>query len=135
MVVTESLNDGEECLDDKRFSSDDRQRLLDCKCFDDSDQCQQLTLREGMWWCLEEGLNVAISEVQEDLQQLKEKLQDISQGWKVEHVEDLEAAIEKTESGLRKHTERYLNAINASVLTISSSDNAGLSSKQISGWK
>nr|XP_056721734.1 IQ domain-containing protein H [Euleptes europaea] len=79
-------------------------------------------------------IGALLAQVHEDLQQLKEKLQDSSRGWEAADVGTLEAAIERTESGLRKHTERYLYAINTSVLTISPTDNAGLCSRQISRW-
>ncbi|KAJ7311062.1 hypothetical protein JRQ81_006660 [Phrynocephalus forsythii] len=73
-------------------------------------------------------------QVQEDLQQLKEKLQDIVHGWEETGVQTLEAAIEKTESGLKKHTEKYLSAVNRTVLTISQTDDGDLCSRQISKW-
>ncbi|XP_054858749.1 IQ domain-containing protein H [Eublepharis macularius] len=77
-------------------------------------------------------MGAILVQVQEDLQQLKEKVRGLNQGWEAVDVESLEAAIERTESGLRKHAEKCLNAINTSVLTVSPSDNAGLCSRQIS---
>uniref|UniRef100_A0A8C4VWP7 Uncharacterized protein n=1 Tax=Gopherus evgoodei TaxID=1825980 RepID=A0A8C4VWP7_9SAUR len=62
--------------------------------------------------------------VQEDLHRLKDKLTSINleqQGEGVD-VHVLETAIERTEIGLRKHAENYLNAINRSVLTIPYTD-------------
>ncbi|XP_077173512.1 IQ domain-containing protein H isoform X2 [Paroedura picta] len=72
--------------------------------------------------------------VQEDLQQLKAKLRGISQGWESVDVGSLEDAIERTKSGLRKHAEKYLNAVNKSVLTISPFESTGPCSRQISKW-
>ncbi|XP_053129191.1 IQ domain-containing protein H isoform X2 [Hemicordylus capensis] len=79
-------------------------------------------------------IGAALAQVQEDLQKLKEKLQDASHDWEEVAIQSLEAAIERTESELRKHAEKYLNAINKSVLTISSIDNVDLCSRQISRW-
>ncbi|KAL8197404.1 UNVERIFIED_CONTAM: hypothetical protein K2H54_023361 [Gekko kuhli] len=79
-------------------------------------------------------IGALLVQVQEDLQQLKEKLRGISQGWESADVGSLEAAIERTESGLRKHAEKYLNVVNTSVLTISPSESTGLCSRQISKW-
>ncbi|XP_060116222.1 IQ domain-containing protein H [Heteronotia binoei] len=79
-------------------------------------------------------IGAVLAQVQEDLQQLKEKLRGISQGWEVVDAGSLEAAIERTESGLRKHAEKYLNVVNTSVLTLSPSESTGLCSRQISKW-
>ncbi|XP_015270082.1 PREDICTED: IQ domain-containing protein H [Gekko japonicus] len=79
-------------------------------------------------------IGTLLVQVQEDLQQLKEKLRAISQGWGAADVGSLEAAIERTESGLRKHAEKYLTIVNTSVLTISASESTGLCSRQISKW-
>ncbi|XP_042330886.1 IQ domain-containing protein H isoform X2 [Sceloporus undulatus] len=74
-------------------------------------------------------------QVQEDLQQLKQKLREISHDWDPgADAQSLEAAIEKAESGLKKHAEQYLNAANRSVLTISRSASEDLCSRQISKW-
>nr|XP_020665679.1 IQ domain-containing protein H isoform X1 [Pogona vitticeps] len=73
-------------------------------------------------------------QVQEDLQQLKEKLRDISHDLEGTDIQTLEAAIERTESGLKKHTEKYLSAVNRSILTISQTDGRDLCSRQISKW-
>ncbi|XP_061451893.1 IQ domain-containing protein H isoform X2 [Rhineura floridana] len=73
-------------------------------------------------------------QVQEDLQQLKDKLRDISHDREPVDVQSLEAAIERTESGFRKQTEKYLNAVNRTVLTISPTYNVDLCSRQMSKW-
>ncbi|XP_066491304.1 IQ domain-containing protein H isoform X2 [Tiliqua scincoides] len=79
-------------------------------------------------------IGAVLVQVQEDLQQLKEKLRNVSQGWEEVDLQGLETAIERTESGLRKHTEKYLSAINKSVLTISPSGDAEPHLRQISKW-
>ncbi|XP_068815097.1 IQ domain-containing protein H isoform X1 [Struthio camelus] len=79
----------------------------------------------------------ALVQVQKDLHKLKDKVKNINLKGKLETVDigNLETAIERTESGLRKHAENYLNAINRQVLTISSTDNKGEHSKQLSKWE
>ncbi|NXE50604.1 IQCH protein, partial [Casuarius casuarius] len=73
--------------------------------------------------------------VQKDLHKLKDKVRNVSLKGKIEAVDisNLETAIERTEFGLRKHAENYLNAINRQVLTISSTDK-GEHSKQLPKW-
>nr|XP_034987605.1 IQ domain-containing protein H [Zootoca vivipara] len=73
-------------------------------------------------------------QVQEDLQQLKDQLRDISHDWELQDAQNLEAAIESTENRLKKHTEKYLNAVNQTVLTISSPSGVDLRSRQVSKW-
>ncbi|KAH0620109.1 hypothetical protein JD844_014720 [Phrynosoma platyrhinos] len=73
-------------------------------------------------------------QVQEDLHQLKQKLREISHDWEGVDAQILETAIEKTESGLKKHAEEYLKAANRTVLTISRSVNEDLCPRQISKW-
>ncbi|XP_028561213.2 IQ domain-containing protein H isoform X1 [Podarcis muralis] len=73
-------------------------------------------------------------QVQEDLQQLKDQLRDISHDWELQDAQNLEAAIESAENRLKKHAERYLNAVNQTVLTISSPSNVDLRSRQVSKW-
>ncbi|XP_030433941.1 IQ domain-containing protein H isoform X1 [Gopherus evgoodei] len=71
-----------------------------------------------------EEVGAILVQVQEDLHRLKDKLTSINleqQGEGVD-VHVLETAIERTEIGLRKHAENYLNAINRSVLTIPYTD-------------
>uniref|UniRef100_A0A8C4JY96 IQ motif containing H n=1 Tax=Dromaius novaehollandiae TaxID=8790 RepID=A0A8C4JY96_DRONO len=74
--------------------------------------------------------------VQKDLHKLKDKVRNVSLKGKIEAVDisNLETAIERTELGLRKHAENYLNAINRQVLTISSTDK-GEHSKQLPKWE
>ncbi|KAM6125374.1 IQ domain-containing protein H [Phoenicopterus ruber ruber] len=75
-------------------------------------------------------------QVQEDLHKLKVKVKNINLKGNVEagDISDLETAIERTELGLRKHAENYLNAINRQVLTISSADNKEVHSKEPPKW-
>ncbi|KAM3927204.1 IQ domain-containing protein H [Leptodactylus fuscus] len=58
-------------------------------------------------------------QVQNDLEHLKKKLVHTSQenGVTVD-IKDLETAIQRTELGLKKHTQDYLNYINCSAMTI-----------------
>ncbi|XP_009582306.1 PREDICTED: IQ domain-containing protein H-like, partial [Fulmarus glacialis] len=74
--------------------------------------------------------------VQEDLHNLKVKVKNINLKGNVKAVDtsDFETAIERTELGLRKHAENYLNAINREVLTISSTDNKEVHSKEPPKW-
>ncbi|XP_043379225.1 IQ domain-containing protein H isoform X2 [Chelonia mydas] len=75
--------------------------------------------------------------VQEDLHQLKDKLTSINLEQRGEGVDVhvLETAIERTEIGLRKHAENYLNAINRSVLTIPYTDEKERYSEQHPKWR
>ncbi|XP_039225597.1 IQ domain-containing protein H isoform X5 [Crotalus tigris] len=79
-------------------------------------------------------LGGVLVQVQEDLQQLKEQLRDFSHDWEAAEAESLELVVERAENRLRKHAEKYLNAVNRSVLTIFPADDAELSSRQISKW-
>ncbi|KAG8145237.1 hypothetical protein E2320_013592 [Naja naja] len=74
------------------------------------------------------------AEVQEDLQHLKKQLRDFSHDWETADAESLESVVEKTENRLREHAEKYLNAVNRSVLTIFPADDVERSSRQISRW-
>ncbi|NWW90621.1 IQCH protein, partial [Rhynochetos jubatus] len=70
--------------------------------------------------------------VQEDLHELEVKVKNTSVKINVKAVDisDLEAASERTELGLRKHAENDLNVINREVLTISSTENKEVRSKE-----
>ncbi|NXP49676.1 IQCH protein, partial [Heliornis fulica] len=73
--------------------------------------------------------------VQDDLHKLKVKninLKGNSEA--VDVISDLETAIKRTELGLRKCAENNLNAINNQILTISSTDNKEVHSKEPSKW-
>ncbi|KFV53067.1 IQ domain-containing protein H, partial [Tyto alba] len=71
--------------------------------------------------------------VQDDLHKLKVKNTNLKGNVEAVDISDLETATERTELGLRKHSENYLNAINRQVLTISSADNK-VRSKEPSKW-
>ncbi|XP_026528834.1 LOW QUALITY PROTEIN: IQ domain-containing protein H [Notechis scutatus] len=79
-------------------------------------------------------LGSVLVQVQEDLQQLKEQLRDFSHDWETTNAESLESIVEKAENRLRDHAEKYLNAVNRSVLTIFPADDVERSSRQISKW-
>ncbi|NWS42446.1 IQCH protein, partial [Probosciger aterrimus] len=72
-----------------------------------------------------------VFQVQEELRKLKVKMENTDLKGNVETVgtSDLETVMERTELGLRKHAENYLNAINRQVLTISSAGNKEVHSK------
>ncbi|KAM6196141.1 IQ domain-containing protein H [Sarcoramphus papa] len=74
--------------------------------------------------------------VQDDLHKLKVKVKNTNLKGNVKTVDisDLETASERTELGLRKHAENYLNAINRQVLTVSSTDNKEVHSKEPPKW-
>ncbi|KAM7152443.1 IQ domain-containing protein H isoform 2-T2 [Macrochelys suwanniensis] len=84
-----------------------------------------------------EEIGAILVQVQEDLHQLKDKLTSISLEQNEEGVDVhvLETAIERTEIGLRKHAENYLNAINRSVLTIPYTDEKEIDSEQPPKWR
>ncbi|XP_043350464.1 IQ domain-containing protein H isoform X3 [Dermochelys coriacea] len=84
-----------------------------------------------------EELGAILVQVQEDLHQLKDKLTSINleQHGEGVDVHILETAIERTEIGLRKHAENYLNAINRSVLTIPYTDEKERYSEQHPKWR
>ncbi|KAM6409578.1 LOW QUALITY PROTEIN: IQ domain-containing protein H [Rhynochetos jubatus] len=75
-------------------------------------------------------------QVQEDLHELEVKVKNTSVKINVKAVDisDLEAASERTELGLRKHAENDLNVINREVLTISSTENKEVRSKEPPKW-
>uniref|UniRef100_A0A8C6XMT7 Uncharacterized protein n=1 Tax=Naja naja TaxID=35670 RepID=A0A8C6XMT7_NAJNA len=79
-------------------------------------------------------LGSVLVQVQEDLQHLKKQLRDFSHDWETADAESLESVVEKTENRLREHAEKYLNAVNRSVLTIFPADDVERSSRQISRW-
>ncbi|XP_010145615.1 PREDICTED: IQ domain-containing protein H, partial [Eurypyga helias] len=74
--------------------------------------------------------------VQEDLHKLEVKVKNTTVKGNVEAVDisDLEAASERTELGLRKHAENYQNVINGQVLTVSSTENKEVHSKEPPKW-
>nr|XP_048722051.1 IQ domain-containing protein H isoform X3 [Caretta caretta] len=84
-----------------------------------------------------EEIGAILVQVQEDLHQLKDKLTSINleQHGEGVDVHVLETAIERTEIGLRKHAENYLNAINRSVLTIPYTDEKERYSEQHPKWR
>ncbi|XP_073160522.1 IQ domain-containing protein H isoform X2 [Lepidochelys kempii] len=84
-----------------------------------------------------EEIGAILVQVQEDLHQLKDKLTSINleQHGEGVDVHVLETAIERTEIGLRKHAEDYLNAINRSVLTIPYTDEKERYSEQHPKWR
>ncbi|XP_037767668.1 IQ domain-containing protein H isoform X1 [Chelonia mydas] len=84
-----------------------------------------------------EEIGAILVQVQEDLHQLKDKLTSINLEQRGEGVDVhvLETAIERTEIGLRKHAENYLNAINRSVLTIPYTDEKERYSEQHPKWR
>ncbi|XP_014808247.1 PREDICTED: IQ domain-containing protein H [Calidris pugnax] len=71
-------------------------------------------------------------QVKEDLHKLKVKVKNINLKGKVETVDisDLDTATKRTELGLRTHAENYLNAVNRQELTISSTNNKEVHSKE-----
>ncbi|XP_009468484.1 PREDICTED: IQ domain-containing protein H [Nipponia nippon] len=73
---------------------------------------------------------------QEDLHKLKVKVKNIHSKGNIKAVDisDFKTAIERTELGLRKHAENYLNAIDIQALTISSADNKEVHSKEPPKW-
>ncbi|XP_034639895.1 IQ domain-containing protein H [Trachemys scripta elegans] len=84
-----------------------------------------------------EEVGAILVRVQEDLHQLKDKLTSINleQNGEGVDVHVLETAIERTEIGLRKHAENYLNAINRSVLTIPYTDEKEMYLEQPPKWR
>ncbi|XP_065590429.1 IQ domain-containing protein H [Cyrtonyx montezumae] len=76
-------------------------------------------------------------QVQEDPHELKDKVKNISVRGKAkaEDVSNLETAIERAESRLRKHAENYLTAMSREVLTVSPTDNKEACSKQPPMWR
>ncbi|XP_075620237.1 IQ domain-containing protein H [Balearica regulorum gibbericeps] len=75
-----------------------------------------------------------LGQVQEDLHKLKVKNTNLKGNIEAVDISDLETAIERTELGLRKHAENHLNAINRRVLTVSSTDNKEVHSKEPPKW-
>ncbi|KFW87995.1 IQ domain-containing protein H, partial [Phalacrocorax carbo] len=72
--------------------------------------------------------------VQEDLHKLKMKNINLKGNVKAVDISKAKTATERTELGLRKHAENYLNAIDRQVLTVSSADNKEVHSKDPPKW-
>ncbi|XP_042659778.1 IQ domain-containing protein H [Tyto alba] len=81
-----------------------------------------------------EATAAVLVQAQDDLHKLKVKNTNLKGNVEAVDISDLETATERTELGLRKHSENYLNAINRQVLTISSADNKEVRSKEPSKW-
>ncbi|KAK2539349.1 Iqch [Columba livia] len=73
-------------------------------------------------------------QVQEDLHKLKAKNINLERNVEAVDISDLGTVTERTELGLRKHTENYLNTTNRQVLTISSTDNKEVHLKESPKW-
>ncbi|XP_019327915.1 PREDICTED: IQ domain-containing protein H [Aptenodytes forsteri] len=73
-------------------------------------------------------------EVQDDLQKCEVKNINLKGNVKAVDISDLKTAIERTELGLRKHAENYLHDLNRQALTISSTDNKEVHSKEPPKW-
>ncbi|XP_029868808.1 IQ domain-containing protein H isoform X6 [Aquila chrysaetos chrysaetos] len=73
-------------------------------------------------------------QVQEDLHKLKVKNINLKENVKYVDISDLGTAIERTKFGLRKHAENYLSTMNRQVLTISSTDDKEVHSKETPKW-
>ncbi|XP_052665069.1 IQ domain-containing protein H isoform X5 [Harpia harpyja] len=73
-------------------------------------------------------------QVQEDLHKLKVKNINLKENVKSVDISDLGTAIERTKFGLRKHAENYLSTMNRQVLTISSTDDKEVHSKEPPKW-
>ncbi|NXM64387.1 IQCH protein, partial [Illadopsis cleaveri] len=68
--------------------------------------------------------------IQEDLQKLKMEKTNLKGNAEAVNICDLRKATERTELGLRKHAENYLNVINGQELTLSSAGNKEGNSKE-----
>uniref|UniRef100_A0A6G1RQ67 IQ motif containing H n=1 Tax=Hypotaenidia okinawae TaxID=2861861 RepID=A0A6G1RQ67_9GRUI len=75
-----------------------------------------------------------LGQVQEDLHMLKVKNINLKANLEAVDISDLETAIKTTELGLRKHAENRLNTVNKPVLTVSSTDNPEVHSKEPPKW-
>ncbi|XP_069481233.1 IQ domain-containing protein H isoform X2 [Ambystoma mexicanum] len=82
------------------------------------------------------GVGHILVQVQEDLRHLKKRLTHISiqEDGGIVDIQALETAIHRTELGLRKHTEEYLQTLNSRVLTIASGDTKERNSHHLSKW-
>ncbi|NWU43804.1 IQCH protein, partial [Hylia prasina] len=72
--------------------------------------------------------------IQEDLQKLKMEKNSLKGNAEAVDICDLRKATERTELGLRKHAENYLNVINGQELTLSSAGNKEVNSKEPPKW-
>ncbi|XP_009319795.1 PREDICTED: IQ domain-containing protein H [Pygoscelis adeliae] len=72
--------------------------------------------------------------VQDDLHKFKVKNINLKGNVKAVDISDLKTATERTQLGLRKHAENYLHDINRQALTISSTDNKEVHSKEPPKW-
>ncbi|XP_037622885.1 IQ motif-containing protein H [Sebastes umbrosus] len=84
----------------------------------------------------EDDLGAVLLELQEDLRQLKCSLESITvnEGGKVLDIQALDAAIGKTESCIRKHTEDYLKTVSKQLLVLPRIEDLQ-EKKQIPKWK
>ncbi|XP_065497763.1 IQ domain-containing protein H [Caloenas nicobarica] len=73
-------------------------------------------------------------QVQEDLHKLKVKNIKLERNVEAVDISDLGTVTERTELGLRKHTDNYLNTMKRQVLTIFSTDNKEVHSKEPPKW-
>ncbi|KAM6246321.1 IQ domain-containing protein H isoform 4-T4 [Spheniscus humboldti] len=73
-------------------------------------------------------------QVQDDLHKFKVKNTNLKGNVKAVDISNLKTGIERTELGLRKHAENYLHDINRQALTISSTDNKEVHSKEPPKW-
>ncbi|XP_065544245.1 IQ domain-containing protein H isoform X2 [Lathamus discolor] len=75
-------------------------------------------------------------QAQEELRKLKVKMKntDLKRNVATVDIGDLETVRGRTELGLRKHDENYLNAVNRQVLTVSSAGNKEVHSKGPPKW-
>ncbi|KAI1235267.1 hypothetical protein IHE44_0002909 [Lamprotornis superbus] len=72
--------------------------------------------------------------IQEDLQKLKMEENNLKGNAEAVDICDLRKATERTELGLRKHAENYLNVTNGQDLTLSSAGNKEVNSKEPPKW-
>ncbi|KAK1158057.1 hypothetical protein AOXY_G24294 [Acipenser oxyrinchus oxyrinchus] len=84
-----------------------------------------------------DDLGNIIIKVQEDLCHLKENISRITieRSGEVIDIQALETAIQRTENGLRKHAEEYLNTVNNQILTLPSIDENAGRTDQPGKWK
>ncbi|NWV78759.1 IQCH protein, partial [Dasyornis broadbenti] len=72
--------------------------------------------------------------IQEDLQKLKMENTNLKGNAEAMDICDLRTATERTELGLRKHSENYLNVVKGQELTLSSTGNKEVNSKEPPKW-